>query len=300
MPARTPSTEAFRTYRNYISAWWAAVDAIGTPAIPPNAPTQAQLSEAVENELVRALNRAWGNLRALEILNLDGLAAEVLPVHPPIAYYAIHHTLRALLLALQNQASNSHGGVLTKASELCANNQVPAPWSSTCTGIPGDRALTAFNAYTWPSSNLSAITNVNAEGFRAMSLTTTRRDVVEETLTQTRKKHNGRLPNGERAKKYQTFRAITVFDVFYRYRRIAHYGNVDDFTAFPTAEEAHRFGSDLFRLSDATCRMAEGLIVRKVGSAKFEDWLDEYMEHHSIDLLEGPVGRRRHDLDAPF
>lgn len=300
MTARPPSPEAFRTYRNYVDAWRYLVDSAGIPLIPPAAQPQLQLDPQKEEEILRSLQRCWGNLRALNILNANLLAAEVLAVHPPIAYYAVYNAVRAFLLARNMQPSSNHEGVLRQVSQFCQPNHLPSPWSARCTGSPDDNQVDGLaQAVTWPTSNLTSVTPGNAIGFAALALKTTRRKAIDHSLDRQRGQ-NSRLPNGARANKEQTLPPTTVFDMFYRFRRVAHYGSADDFTAFSTEGEGIRFAHTLFRVADATCRVVEKAAVERVGSDRFEEWVSDYAQAQAIGAGVGPVGERWLEVSVPF
>ena len=301
MTTRLASPQAFRTYGNYLRAWRIVLAQTGATPVEFtwDLPSQRQVSATEEAALTGALHRYWGNLRALAILNTGGVAAEVLAVHPPIAYYALHNASRAMLLAMQNQASDSHGGVLNQISQLCQLGHFQAPWSASCQGAPKDQIINGLGPFAWPQSNLSTVTEGNALGFVALSLKTTRIDAIDLSLYGQRS-NKLRLPRGTRKKKEQVLRPTNVFDMFYRYRRIAHYGKADVFTAFQTEDDGILFGETLLAVVDAACWTLERKLHERVGSALMISWYDAYMAQHDIVAGEGPVGRRFSGLVAPF
>lgn len=86
MTTRPASPEAFRTYGNYLRAWKLVFQQFGVTDVSfgadPTNPTA--LMTGTSSVIADCLHRYWGNLRALEILNSSGIAAEVLMAHPPI------------------------------------------------------------------------------------------------------------------------------------------------------------------------------------------------------------------------
>lgn len=301
MTTRPASEQAFRTYANYLRAWCLAAEHFGTsrPSFVFNADAQVQLAPDRRAQLSDSLSRYWGNLRALDILNSDRMAAEVLFVHPPIAYYAVHNASRATLWALGQTPSDNHDGVLSQMAQVCRTQQLPKPWCSIAIGAPRDHDVRNLGTFEWPSSNLGLVTAPRALGFVGMSLTTTRKDIVELALERQRRGRR-RAGRGARQKKEQSVHPTTVFDLLYRYRRVAHYGKSDNFMQFETEDQAIDFGLDLLFVTDTLTKTLELLIQRRVGSDLLEGLYETYIGQNGITEGDGPLGRRLLDLRAPF
>ena len=147
MTTRAASPEAFTTYGNYLRAWKYALQqmAVVPVAFGADPANPIGLTQGRSAQVAACLHRYWGNLRALEILNTSGIAAEVLTVHPPIAYYAAHNASRAYLFSRNLHAADIHRGVLNQMAQECQHTHLPAPWSAYCEGAPADR-LFKFSA----------------------------------------------------------------------------------------------------------------------------------------------------------
>lgn len=295
--ARPASREAFTTYGNYLRAWKTTFQILGVApvAFGPSPAMPVGLATGRSNEIATCLHRYWGNLRALEILNTSGIAAEVLTVHPPIAYYAAHNASRAYLFSKNIVASTAHRKVLNQMAQECRATHLPAPWSAYCEEAPTSRLVRGLGQIAWPASNLENVNQGNAVGFAALSLSTTRKDEVTEKVAESRGSRRMARP-GTRAKLEQSLDVTTIFGFFYRFRLEAHYGKADNFAAFQTDAEANRFGADLFEVVDATTWMLEETIHQRVGTAQMRLWYVDYMTQHQIASGEGPVGRRYESL----
>lgn len=295
--------QAFRTYANYLRGWCLTAEFFGAgdPSFGRYSKQQRRLKPRQEEEFIESLRRSWANLRALEILNDGRMAADVLMVQPPIAYYAVYHACRAVLIARGMTPSKNHGGVLGQMSQMCSKGHLSQPWCANAVGSPKDFIVSGLGQVKRPHSNLvRTVVPENARDFAAWSLCTTREDAIEYDLKQLRGKKQ-RVKSGARQRKEKSKHSTTVFDFMYRLRRESQYEKTDDFLAFDSPEEAIGFGTDLFCLTDLLTLNLEALIKEQVGTGYMLSIYESYAEEHQIDPDEGVIGRRISALGlSPF
>lgn len=249
------SYAAFRTYMGYIRSWRYLTNNSGSDRWKSSsAPVLAAKTEARVND---SLRRSKQHLRALKVLNDEDLTTEVLDAHLPIAYYAVYHGLIAMLSSHGVTVGPTHEKVLAQIATMqkSPSQALPEPWSALCFGDPKAPSFTGkLQGVRLPLSNLSTPGHGEMESFAALSLKTTHA-VRRDDLARKRRGNRKRLGKGEPAAIVARMRATTVFDLLYRYRRIAHYGHSADFVSFGEDEEARQFAGALLVVTQNTCEV---------------------------------------------
>lgn len=275
------SRQAFQTYWNYLRGWRYVIGEYWVvPEGPDAAPTPVSASNLMETQ--RSLVRSWSHRKALRVLNEERLSADILPVHPPIAYYAAYHGAKAMLHSFGASVSPTHEGLLRTLGDLASKNRLLRPFSARCTGHPDTAEIEGMPcSFEIPSSNLLLTPDEDElPGFAAWSLKTTHNSRLEAKLEAERKvsaRHGKkRLPNGTRDERAAGLKTTTLFDLLYRYRRIAHYGRTDDFAAYGDEIDSAAFGYDLLSVTELTCQMTESAVLSRVGAATLYEWRSNY------------------------
>ncbi len=134
---------------------------------------------AADEEIERSLCRAWANTRSLERNVEDEFIEEANAWMPGQAYFAVHHAMRAVLLAAAGREPRDHRKVLNEISREVIHQRLVFPWSAACEGCPelGSERYIGVNAAAG-FSPLSAPDPASAEARIALLLKTTRRSLA--------------------------------------------------------------------------------------------------------------------------
>jgi hypothetical protein len=94
-------------------------------------------SPRVAAELDRALQKAWSiGGRVGREVESDDYDEEANAWLPEQAYYAVHHGMRAVVLAATGAAPSEHRKILNVISSEVAGGRLIYPWSASCRGCP--------------------------------------------------------------------------------------------------------------------------------------------------------------------
>lgn len=290
-PQQTDSPETqrkFRTYAGYFCDWenlleqtFGGLDdsapkiyaAVGSqPAVAKI--QRRKLDAKALTALGASMKTSWGMAgrlrRELEEPEFDREANAWLPEQ---AYYAIYHAIRAFALASGQAVPTDHRTALRLIEKEVARGTVPNLWSPSCTGCPQLKTAKVSNLKAAPSvSPLSRPTGVDAEVRLAMFLRTTRERELDRLYQEQRKSSVQRprcrrnLSRDEKLQIAARLSPTTVFNLFWRVRKKAHYEDPDMFVdGAVTSREAEKFGVALVHVTEATLFVIEALIAAYVG-----------------------------------
>ena len=248
-----------------------------------------------------ALRKAWQNLRrvvreAADTADFDMEANAWLPAQ---AYYAVYHAVLAFAVASGQQVPRNHTPALRLAGDEVRRGTLPFPWSAHCLGCPQTEA-TVFGGMAVPASvhPLSSPKPENAPDRLAMFLRTTRQKEIERLLDAERAKgvkpggSRRRISAAEKERLAQRVPPTTMFDLFWRLRKKAHYDDADTFVLGAAGtRDAAAFAQALSYVTDGTLAALEGLIAAYVGPRPLADTASAYAKRCS-----SPVIRRRAEL----
>lgn len=281
--------EAFRAYVNYFEdlagvihgqfGWEESlVDGVyaALAAHPPLHRIQRRrLTPAETDALERALRKVWGFLRRAqrEVADPETYDEEANAWLPEQCYYAVYHAALALALATGQRVPRAHAAALKLMGKEVRRGLLPYPWSAWCEGGPAldEHRFGGFS----PSGEVHVLSRPDpdtAPARLAMFLRTTRGKELDRQFGDERRKKvapgRGRRNLSSDLKREMASRvaATTLFDVFWRLRKKAHYGDADVFVLGAVSElDARRFGSALLIVTDATVAAIEAVIAASVG-----------------------------------
>lgn len=224
---------------------------------------------AADSEIEKSLCRAWANARSLERNVEDEFIEEANTWMPGQAYFAVHHAMRAVLLASAGRAPSDHRKVLNEISREVVHRRLVFPWSAACDGCPelgSERYLGVGAAVDF--SPLSAPDPATAEARIALLLKTTRRKELDRRYAdeRARKPNPGRsrrnLSSPQKIKMAANLQPTTLFDFFFRLRKKVHYGDPDAFVLGAAGtQDARQLAESLMIVTDATVAALECLVA---------------------------------------
>ncbi|MCH8052338.1 MAG: hypothetical protein IIC86_10020 [Chloroflexi bacterium] len=292
---------AFKTYRNYLDAFSRVIDdTLGTDlsGLPKMMakPQFVNLRRPVSvDPLVTHLRSAWStellmtSFRALDLGDVVRYANVWVPVQ---SYYAVFTALLAWQVASGSEAT-SHTAVLNAiGNEMRSRKWLPPPWTAVCLGCPqvddyvfesvpnvADRTISNFEAPSDVESSWSLV---------AKCLGTTREDIIDDAITEW-KKHNKNKKGQPRKALYRHEKAdiaekeapTTLFDFLYRMRIRSNYRDTDAFALGASSPaQAGQFYDLVTKVTSATLRFVETLVVGRVGVKEFERVLLAYRHQY--------------------
>lgn len=238
------------TYYNYVNAWALALERDhGIPQIAKRAFLQRQESINAFSKLRRrnsyphALTSPY--CRGLLTLRSMQLPIERFPVLAPTvnlwlpvqAYYAIHGMGIAALIGLGYDVPTNHRAYRAAFAESLSR-YFPFPFNAICRDGPRSNNFTFGNLHisaqdVASQSNLAAPSISNAEFFVGKSLSTTRRNLLEEQYEKARHRNvaPGRsyrqLNGGEALRISSKLAGTSIVDLLYRMRIRSNYEDPD-------------------------------------------------------------------------
>lgn len=237
-----------------------------------------KLDPFVASQVDRALQKAWsmgGRVEGeVESTDYDEEANAWLPEQ---AYYAVHHGMRAVVLAATGSAPSEHRKILNVVSREVVAGRLIYPWSCYCEGCPqlGSERFTGIDDATGEIQVLSRPDPDTAEERIAKLLATTRRKELDRRFSEMRQKRprEGRsrrnLNRAQKEKSATKLQATTIFDFFYRTRKKVHYDEPDVFVLGAAGvQDARRFAESLSIVSDGTLAVLECLVATYVGAGR--------------------------------
>jgi len=259
-------------------------------------PTPAQ-AEALE----RALRKAWGFLRRAqrEVDDPDSFDEEANAWLPEQCYYAVYHAVLALAVATGQEVPRKHAPALHLIGKEVRRGLLPYPWSAWCEGCPqtDDHRFGGFD----PSGEVHVLSRPDpdtAQARLAMFLRTTRRKELDRQFSDERQKKvsvgrtRRHLSSATKRKAGDRLPATTLFDIFWRLRKKAHYEDADVFVLGAVSElDARRFGSALLIVTDATVAAIEAVTAAAVGPGVLARLAADYARRTDADT-RSPMGRR--------
>lgn len=233
-------------------------------------PTPVQL-----RTLELALRKAWGFLRRAqrEVADPESYDEEANAWLPEQCYYAVYHAVLALAVATGQHVPRKHTPALKLMGKEVRRGLLPYPWSAWCEGGPGTGEH-RFGGFS-PSGEVHVLSRPDpdtAPARLAMFLRTTRKKELDRQFEEERHKKvaPGRtrrnLSGDAKREMARRVAATTLFDVFWRLRKKAHYDDADVFVLGAVSElDARRFGSALLIVTDATVAAIEAVVAASVG-----------------------------------
>ena len=254
-----------------------------------------RLSAAEEAALATALRRAWSNLRrvAREVAgDVDDYDVEANAWLPAQAYYALYHAILAFAVASGQQVPRNHLAALRLVGDEARRRTLPFPWSASCSGCPqtGTASFAGIEVSV-PVHVLSSPTPDTAPGRLAMFLRTTRQKEIERLLDDERRRGakagaKRRLRAAEKEHIARRVAPTTVFDLFWRLRKKAHYDEADTFVLGAAGtRDAAAFAQALVYVTDATIASLEGLIEAYAGPEPLAAAAGAYAEQTSSAVV---------------
>lgn len=247
------------------------------------------LSDAEYTALDKFLRKSWGQLRRAHrevestSSHFDEDANALLPV---MAHYSLYDAIGALTVASKQRVPRDHTAALNTIGKEIVRGLFPYPWSACCTGCPqlGEVQFQGLSSEPDPVHVLTTPDPRSSEDRLAMLLRTTRAKELERRFEEQRRKHvsPGRSRrNISREQKLQAARsmpATTLFDVMWRLRKRASYGDADVFVLGAAGPvDARRFAEALVLVTDATVAAIEAVISAYVGTDTVCGLLDDYI-----------------------
>lgn len=250
--------------------------------------------------LERALQKAWSMAgrvsREVESADYDEEANAWLPEQ---AYYAVHHGMRAVILAATGRAPSDHRKILNVISREVVDRRLIFPWSTYCSGCPQLRTerFTGVDA-SGKIEVLSSPDPSTVDERIAKLLATTRKKELERRFRdlRQRKPQEGRsrrnLSSAEKTKVANNLQPTTIFDLFFRTRKKVHYDEPDVFVLGAAGtQDARRFAESLAIVTDGTLAVLECLVATYAGRKIVASAASSYAERKDA----GPatlLGRR--------
>jgi hypothetical protein len=244
--------------------------------------------------LEKALVKSWSFLRRVgREVDEPTYDEEVNGWLPEQAYYAVHHSMRAVLIAAGGAAPSEHRPVLNAISGEVSGGRLIFPWSASCVGCPqlGSEAYVGLD----PEGPLNPLTSPDPDTTEervALLLKTTRRKELERRFAQARRRNlapgatRRNLPTAEKERSAQKLSPTTLFDFFYRTRKKAHYEEPDLFVLGAADEaDARSFGESLALVTESSLMALECLIAAYAGAPVLAAAARAYAER-----LEGHAG----------
>lgn len=251
------------------------------------------LDATVERLAARYLRSALSNLMCLyqEANSADFFEAKNAWT-PAQAWYAVHHAMCSLGSVMGNGGNPTHARSTREAAKLISDRDLmPAPWSVHIKSTFEDkRDSHEFIGFQRPPEPISSLTRPDVTTFEdhyAMMLTTTANRRAERTFTEERKKRvaPGRTRRNISANRkrelYEQLGPTTLFDVLYRMRLRANYGEVDTFVigcSSPT--EGKNFAAALTVIVDCTLAVLESILIKYWGANIYKVTLKDYASRH--------------------
>lgn len=235
------------------------------------------LDPRAASQLDRTLQKAWSMAgrvgREVESSDYDEEANAWLPEQ---AYYAVHHGMRAVVMAATGAAPKEHRKILNVISREVVDGRLIFPWSAYCEGSPqtGTERFTGV-AGTGAIEVLSSPDSETSEERIAKLLKTTRKKELDRRFEDLRRKKpepgRGRrnVSAQQKRKIGDKMQPTTLFDFFYRTRKKVHYDEPDVFVLGAAGpQDARRFAESLAIVTDGTLAVLECLVATYVGSGR--------------------------------
>lgn len=288
--------------------------------------SRRRLSERESSDVELGLRRAWSNLRRIqrEVRADPGdYDTEANAWVPAQAYYALYHAILAFAVASGQRVPSAHLAALRLIGDEVRRGTLPYPWGASCSGCPQTDTTTYAGMATPGTVHVLSSPTPDTAGDRlAMFLRTTRTKEVERLLGDARAKGGKagarrRLPAAEKEQIAKRVPPTTVFDLFFRLRKKAHYDEADTFVLGASgARDAAAFGQALVYATDGTVAAVEGLVAAYAGPEVLADAASAYAERTSsptvarraamwegrrraVDPLSGGGGHGRTGLSTP-
>jgi hypothetical protein len=268
---------------------------------PPLSVVQRRAAVAASAaEIEGALRKAWSmGGRVAKEVEADEFDSEANAWLPEQAYYAVHHGMRAVVLATTGSAPKEHRRILNVISREVVGRRVVFPWDTYCTGCPqlGTEQFTGVGA-TGDIQVLSAPDPDTAEERIAKLLATTRRKELDRRFAEqrSRKPSLGRsrrnLSRAQKSRLADNLPETTLFDFFFRTRKKVHYDEPDTFVLGAAGpKDARRFAESLAIVTDGTLAVLECLVAAYVGDGRVATAALNYADQKNASP-ESLLGRR--------
>lgn len=234
---------SFRSKCNYMAALLLAVrarhgatwfDSARREVLQPMKKFAGRPRVPLTGEIEKALRNGW-NTEVLLGLPRDELIQSANHWAPIQAYYSTFHMARSLLLA-ENQNPTTHRGYLDIVADRVANSsRFPYPLNTACVSfIPRPSVVGLSEGFEW-DSDFQAIrlpSTYSCEQYVFSSLKTTREYLLgEQRLKWLKENKRQRISAEARAAHDRGLKATTIFDLLYRFRVLANYGDADVFVS---------------------------------------------------------------------
>lgn len=303
--------QTFRAYSNYLQDLagliagehgFGASLAAGVAASVAQAPgigrvRRRRLSPEEMRALDAALRKAWQNLRrvAREVEDAGDFDEEANAWLPAQAYYGVYHAILAFAIASGQRAPRNHRAALSMIADEAQRGRLPFPWSLCCTGCP-QTGTQAFSGSVAPGAVhvLSSPSTETAEDRFAMFLRTTRAKELERILDAERGRGvakggaRRRIPAAEKERHAAKLTATTIFDLFYRLRKKAHYDDANTFVLGAAGpRDAGAFAQSLAYVTDGTVAAVEGLIAAYTGPEAVAHAASSYSRRVRCSTIDG-------------
>lgn len=233
------------------------------------------LSVKSREALEACLRKSWGDLRRMhrEIEDPDLYEEEANAWLPVQAYYGVYSAVLAVALASAGTMPRNHAGALRLIADRVKRGLLPFPWSAYCDGCPqtGSHMFGGLRPTGVDVHVLSSPDPSTSDDRLAMFLRTTRARELKRRFDDARgRPAPGRTRRNIRASRKEEIAsglaATTVFDLFWRMRKKANYGDPDVFVlGAADVLDARRFANALVIVTDATVAALEAIVGAHIG-----------------------------------
>ncbi|MGH2653139.1 MAG: hypothetical protein ACRDHV_02160 [Actinomycetota bacterium] len=240
-----------------------------------------RLSSKEDQALSGYLRKAWGDLRRMhrEVEDSELYEEEANAWLPAQAYYGVYNAALALAVASGGTVPGNHAAALRMLGDHVRRGLLPFPWSAYCQGCPqtGSHLFGGLRPSGADVHVLSSPDPETSEDRLAMFLRTTRARELERRFDQERgKPAPGRMRRNVNKRRKEDIAArlgpTTIFDLFWRLRKKANYGDPDVFVLGAAGTlDARRFANALVIVTDATVAVLEAVAAAHVGAHVLAD-----------------------------
>lgn len=232
------------------------------------------------SEVENALKIAW-----LTELQLKIKQKELIPIAlqwvPVQTYYAVFHSIRALLFAMNKKDPKSHRGTLKQISKII--EQKPEIFLKPIQVILKDNPQNKENLLNLPPkikiekvSNLICCNNEKAWSQYYLFLKTTRKKMIDPIVKQYKKDNKkGKIRKEEKEKIINSLYPTTIFDLIYRLRIRSNYLDANIFLLKGQESEKEEMYYVCQNLCNDTLQNTELIIARIIGKKKFAEIINK-------------------------
>jgi hypothetical protein len=266
--------------------------------------SQRMVGEADASRARQHLGWSWSNLVCL---HRDASSEDFFEAKnawtPAEAWYSVHHAFCSLRAISQSASNSTHEATARHAAQLIAQQKaLPYPWNAYITSTHNRGEIVQYHGFQREPKEINTLARTSTDTFEdryALMLKTTATRRAEDKLKKRRasKVRIGRTRRNvlreEKRTVYEQLGPTTLYDLLYRLRRRANYGDVDTFvTGSSSLPDARKFAHSLEVITDCTVATIEALLSLYMGNDGYKGILTSYAKRHrGSDILSS---RLRH------